>query len=145
MSELKPFTPRSNPGKVPSEHTAQTCPLDNLTKLSAFISDTPTMTLYSIMSTASEAELRALLSTAITADPRIRPTLKMTITCGRIFRSQREHGQLVEASRDVVPYALFLFLKFRVIDQQERAWHKFEDHVNLSSTFKTAYENTCDY
>jgi hypothetical protein len=139
-----PLTPRSSPGPVLTDHTIQDCCIDCFTRVSVFISGATWDTLYNIMSVPSEPELRALLTSSIFSNPRTKPTQKLTDTCERIADWLQLHGRHASASRDIIPIALTILLRFRVCNAGKGALFGYGDEVKLVVAIKVAYGNTCD-
>ncbi|KAI4700504.1 hypothetical protein J4E89_010956 [Alternaria sp. Ai002NY15] len=131
MRTSPPFTPRSNPGNVPTADITQYYLDDDLTKLAGFITSVPPDLLYNIMSAATEADLRTLLALINPSDLRIEPGYLMTRTWA--------------VSKDVIPCALFLLLKFRVLTRDGVCHSQtHEESLRLAAAIKTAYGNLCD-
>ena len=135
------LTSRSSPGSVPTADIQQYYLGYDLTKLAGFISGAPPNLLYNIMSAATEFELRALLATVNPLEQRLQPNLPMISTCMRITRWLENCSESGAISKDVVPCALFLLLKVRVLN---RSMQTYDETIRLGVAIKIAYGNICD-
>jgi hypothetical protein len=145
MSTSPPLTPRSRPGCVPTADITQYYLGDDLTRLAGFITGAPPDILFNIMSAASEADLRELLAGINPSDPQTQPCVSMNTTCARISRWLESGSKRWVVSKDVVPCALFLLLKFRVLTRGVSCNSQtYEENLRLVAAIKTAYGNICD-
>jgi hypothetical protein len=144
MSHSVSLTPRSSPGSIPTEHTTQRHTIEEFTWLAGFISGVSWETLSNINSMPSEAELRSLLHDFNFAEARIQPTQILTDTCERIFDWLDYYGRRSSASRDIIPIALAILLRFRIRNADKGALLEYDDSVKLVVAIKIAYGNTCD-
>ncbi|KAH6861215.1 hypothetical protein BKA58DRAFT_393066 [Alternaria rosae] len=140
-----PYTPRSSPGSVPTADITQYYLDKDLIKFAGFITCVPPDLLYSIMSAATEADLRALLALINPPDLRIESGFLITRTCARVSNWLRNGNQRWAVSKDVIPCALFLLLKFRVLTRDGVCNSQtHEESLRLAVAVKTAYGNLCD-
>jgi hypothetical protein len=144
MASALEYTPRSSPGRVPTADITQYFLGDELTKLASFISGAPPNLLHDIMSATSETKLRILLAKFSPMDPLFQPSVSMQATCARITRWLVTSSEIYAISKDVIPYALFLFLKVRIPNS---CTNKLPTHIETARfgvAVKIAYGNLCD-
>jgi hypothetical protein len=144
MSHSVSLTPRSSPGSIPTEHTTQKHTIEEFTWIAAFISGVLWETLSNINSVPSEPEIRSLLHDYNFPDARIQPKQTLTNTCERIFDWLHYYGRRSSASRDIIPIALAILLRFRIRNANKGALLEYDDSVKLVVAIKTARGNTCD-
>ncbi|KAG9187060.1 hypothetical protein G6011_10168 [Alternaria panax] len=137
-------TPRSSPGRVPTADIQQHYLGEDLTRLASFISGAPPDLLYAIMSAATNANLRILLASFNYLDPRIQPSIPMKATCARITRWLETCSESEAISKDVIPYALFLLLKVRVLNNCTGRLRTYNETARLGVAVKVAYGHLCD-
>jgi hypothetical protein len=142
---IPPFTPRSSPGCVPTADIAQHYLWRDLIKLAGFITGAPPDLLYNIMSAPTEADLRAFLGHVDRSHLQIQLGFLVSNTCARVSRWIEGGSQLWAVSKDVIPCALFLLLKFRVLTRNGTCHSQtHEESLRLAAAIKTAYGNLCD-
>ncbi|KAI4905938.1 hypothetical protein J4E90_011055 [Alternaria incomplexa] len=125
-----PYTPRTNPGSVPTADITQYYLDDDLTKLAGFITSVPPDLLYNIMSAATEADLRALLALIDPSDLRIEPGYLMTRTSPKAWADimGRQYADLQGAE--------IAFLK----DLDFRTWVHEADFKEFVGRFEIVWE-----